>query len=193
MRPSAPRAQTYSTMRPASQVPRMMSAQRVGPFLKHRRSLKLHSKYISAELFGIFLILTFFCSHSDPGSPTSSCSGRSGTWSTTVQVCSRSPQPPAAPQRSATSLPAAGRNVFLCQNHWFPLWRIQLIILCAPLPQPAVHVQGQEPLTTSMLAAAPLQEQKQMLGRNYYVMRGGFDSTARMAAEGSVGVGDFLF
>lgn len=31
-------------------------------------------------------------------------------------------------------------------------------------PQPAVHVQGQEPLTASMLAAAPPQEQKQMLG-----------------------------
>ncbi|KAG8013568.1 Polyadenylate-binding protein 4 [Nibea albiflora] len=31
--------------------------------------------------------------------------------------------------------------------------------------QPAVHVQGQEPLTASMLAAAPPQEQKQMLGK----------------------------
>nr|XP_058929830.1 LOW QUALITY PROTEIN: polyadenylate-binding protein 4-like [Kogia breviceps] len=31
-------------------------------------------------------------------------------------------------------------------------------------PQPAVHVQGQEPLTASMLAAAPPQEEKQMLG-----------------------------
>ncbi|KAG8451652.1 hypothetical protein GDO86_003736 [Hymenochirus boettgeri] len=31
-------------------------------------------------------------------------------------------------------------------------------------PQPAVHVQGQEPLTASMLASAPPQEQKQMLG-----------------------------
>lgn len=30
--------------------------------------------------------------------------------------------------------------------------------------QAAVHVQGQEPLTASMLAAAPPQEQKQMLG-----------------------------
>lgn len=32
-------------------------------------------------------------------------------------------------------------------------------------PKPAVHVQGQEPLTASMLAAAPPQEQKQMLGK----------------------------
>uniref|UniRef100_A0AAY5KNU3 RRM domain-containing protein n=1 Tax=Esox lucius TaxID=8010 RepID=A0AAY5KNU3_ESOLU len=34
------------------------------------------------------------------------------------------------------------------------------------LQQPAVHVQGQEPLTASMLAAAPPQEQKQMLGES---------------------------
>lgn len=40
---------------------------------------------------------------------------------------------------------------------------IQLIYVLFPL-QPAVHVQGQEPLTASMLAAAPPQEQKQMLG-----------------------------
>ncbi|XP_049673311.1 polyadenylate-binding protein 1-like isoform X2 [Accipiter gentilis] len=40
-----------------------------------------------------------------------------------------------------------------------------------PLPQagePAVHVQGQEPLTASMLAAAPPQEQKQMIGERLY-------------------------
>uniref|UniRef100_A0A8C9A875 Polyadenylate-binding protein n=1 Tax=Prolemur simus TaxID=1328070 RepID=A0A8C9A875_PROSS len=35
-------------------------------------------------------------------------------------------------------------------------------------PQPAVHVQGQEPLTASMLAAAPPQEQKQMLGERLF-------------------------
>lgn len=55
-----------------------------------------------------------------------------------------------------------------------------------PPPQPAVHVQGQEPLTASMLAAAPLQEQKQMLGKHYIdcTMRAGFGSTAHMAAGG---------
>ncbi|CAG9581368.1 unnamed protein product [Danaus chrysippus] len=37
-----------------------------------------------------------------------------------------------------------------------------------PAPQPAVHIQGQEPLTASMLAAAPLQEQKQMLGERLF-------------------------
>uniref|UniRef100_A0A3P9Q897 Polyadenylate-binding protein n=1 Tax=Poecilia reticulata TaxID=8081 RepID=A0A3P9Q897_POERE len=34
--------------------------------------------------------------------------------------------------------------------------------------EPAVHVQGQEPLTASMLAAAPPQEQKQMLGERLF-------------------------
>uniref|UniRef100_A0A674JKR8 Polyadenylate-binding protein n=1 Tax=Terrapene triunguis TaxID=2587831 RepID=A0A674JKR8_9SAUR len=38
----------------------------------------------------------------------------------------------------------------------------------AVAPQPAVHVQGQEPLTASMLAAAPPQEQKQMLGERLF-------------------------
>uniref|UniRef100_A0AAQ4PK54 Poly(A) binding protein, cytoplasmic 4 (inducible form) n=1 Tax=Gasterosteus aculeatus aculeatus TaxID=481459 RepID=A0AAQ4PK54_GASAC len=36
------------------------------------------------------------------------------------------------------------------------------------MAQPAVHVQGQEPLTSSMLAAAPPQEQKQMLGERLF-------------------------
>ncbi|XP_043944916.1 embryonic polyadenylate-binding protein-like [Protopterus annectens] len=34
--------------------------------------------------------------------------------------------------------------------------------------EPAVHIQGQEPLTASMLASAPPQEQKQMLGERLY-------------------------
>ncbi|KAM4034024.1 embryonic polyadenylate-binding protein-like [Anomaloglossus baeobatrachus] len=34
--------------------------------------------------------------------------------------------------------------------------------------EPSVRMQGQEPLTASMLAAAPLQEQKQMLGERLY-------------------------
>jgi len=38
------------------------------------------------------------------------------------------------------------------------------------MQQPAVHVQGQEPLTASMLAAAPPQEQKQMLGERLFPM-----------------------
>lgn len=38
----------------------------------------------------------------------------------------------------------------------------------APPPQQAVMIQGQEPLTASMLAAAPPQEQKQMLGERLF-------------------------
>lgn len=41
-----------------------------------------------------------------------------------------------------------------------------MLSVCPLQAQPAVHVQGQEPLTASMLAAAPPQEQKQMLGKN---------------------------
>uniref|UniRef100_A0AAQ4QXT1 Polyadenylate-binding protein n=1 Tax=Gasterosteus aculeatus aculeatus TaxID=481459 RepID=A0AAQ4QXT1_GASAC len=41
-------------------------------------------------------------------------------------------------------------------------------ITSMPLVCPAVHVQGQEPLTASMLAAAPPQEQKQMLGERLF-------------------------
>ncbi|XP_035388673.1 polyadenylate-binding protein 4 isoform X1 [Electrophorus electricus] len=40
--------------------------------------------------------------------------------------------------------------------------------MALPQTQPAVHVQGQEPLTASMLAAAPPQEQKQMLGERLF-------------------------
>ncbi|XP_059106023.1 LOW QUALITY PROTEIN: polyadenylate-binding protein 1-like [Peromyscus eremicus] len=36
------------------------------------------------------------------------------------------------------------------------------------MQQPAVHVQGQEPLTASMLASAPAHEQKQMLGERLF-------------------------
>lgn len=41
-------------------------------------------------------------------------------------------------------------------------------IAAAAAPQQAVHIQGQEPLTASMLAAAPPQEQKQMLGERLF-------------------------
>ncbi|XP_060786722.1 polyadenylate-binding protein 1-like [Neoarius graeffei] len=41
-------------------------------------------------------------------------------------------------------------------------------MLSSPVMEPAVHVKGQEPLTPSMLAAAPLLEQKQLLGERLY-------------------------
>ncbi|XP_075033052.1 polyadenylate-binding protein 1-like isoform X1 [Mixophyes fleayi] len=43
--------------------------------------------------------------------------------------------------------------------------------------EPAVLMQGQEPLTASMLAAAPPQEQKQMLGERIYPLIHGMHST----------------
>lgn len=58
---------------------------------------------------------------------------------------------------------------FLCDlltDDQFLYWVSSVWFSCGLLQaQPAVHVQGQEPLTASMLAAAPPQEQKQMLGQ----------------------------
>ena len=42
------------------------------------------------------------------------------------------------------------------------------VVAPAPQAQQAVVIQGQEPLTASMLAAAPPQEQKQMLGERLF-------------------------
>ncbi|XP_044206931.1 embryonic polyadenylate-binding protein-like isoform X1 [Thunnus albacares] len=47
-----------------------------------------------------------------------------------------------------------------------PMTRLQVIP--APVMEPPVHVQGHEPLTASMLAAAPLMDQKQLLGERLY-------------------------
>uniref|UniRef100_A0A8C9VCE0 Polyadenylate-binding protein n=1 Tax=Scleropages formosus TaxID=113540 RepID=A0A8C9VCE0_SCLFO len=44
----------------------------------------------------------------------------------------------------------------------------QVVPMAAQVMEPAVHVRGQEPLTASMLAAAPLMEQKQLLGERLY-------------------------
>uniref|UniRef100_A0AAR2K8Z2 Polyadenylate-binding protein n=1 Tax=Pygocentrus nattereri TaxID=42514 RepID=A0AAR2K8Z2_PYGNA len=112
MRPSAPRPQTFGAMRPASQVPRMMSTQRV-----------------AAQTMG-------------PRPATAAAAAA------------------AAPVRSVPQYKyAAGvRNP---QQHMNTQPQVSM-------QQPAVHVQGQEPLTASMLAAAPPQEQKQMLGERLF-------------------------
>uniref|UniRef100_A0A665U6R4 Polyadenylate-binding protein n=1 Tax=Echeneis naucrates TaxID=173247 RepID=A0A665U6R4_ECHNA len=66
---------------------------------------------------------------------------------------------------SATSHHAAGMNLcFLVMKHLY----IYSYICKQEFGCPAVHVQGQEPLTASMLAAAPPQEQKQMLGERLF-------------------------
>uniref|UniRef100_A0AAX7VB53 Polyadenylate-binding protein n=1 Tax=Astatotilapia calliptera TaxID=8154 RepID=A0AAX7VB53_ASTCA len=107
IRPSGPRPQTFSTVRPSSQVPRMMTTQRT-----------------------------------------------------------MGPRPATAAAAAATPVRgvpqykyAAGvRNT---QQHMNTQPQVNM-------QQPAVHVQGQEPLTASMLAAAPPQEQKQMLGERLF-------------------------
>uniref|UniRef100_A0A672YW43 Polyadenylate-binding protein n=2 Tax=Sphaeramia orbicularis TaxID=375764 RepID=A0A672YW43_9TELE len=111
LRASAPRPQTFSTMRPASHVPRMMSTQRV-----------------ASQTMG-------------PRPATAAAAA-------------------AAPVRGVPQYKyAAGvRNP---QQHMTTQPPV-------PMQQPAVHVQGQEPLTASMLAAAPPQEQKQMLGERLF-------------------------
>uniref|UniRef100_A0A667XMG9 Polyadenylate-binding protein n=1 Tax=Myripristis murdjan TaxID=586833 RepID=A0A667XMG9_9TELE len=102
MRPSAPRPQTFSTMRPASQVP----PQTMGP-------------------------------------------------RPTTAAAAAAPPVRGVPQYKY----AAGvRNP---QQHITTQPQVTM-------QQPAVHVQGQEPLTASMLAAAPPQEQKQMLGERLF-------------------------
>ncbi|XP_023675932.2 polyadenylate-binding protein 1b [Paramormyrops kingsleyae] len=112
MRPSAPRPQAFSAVRPASQMPRLMSTQRV-----------------AAQTMG-------------PRPPTAAATAA------------------AAPVRSVPQYKyAAGvRNP---QQHMGTQPQVAM-------QQPAVHVQGQEPLTASMLAAAPPQEQKQMLGERLF-------------------------
>ncbi|XP_034016175.1 polyadenylate-binding protein 1A-like isoform X2 [Thalassophryne amazonica] len=110
MRPSAPRPQTFSAIRPASQVPRVMSAQRIATQTMGPRPAS---------------------------APTA-----------------------AAPVRSVTQYKYAA-GVRNSQQHMTAQTPVSI-------QQPAVHVQGQEPLTASMLAAAPPQEQKQMLGERLF-------------------------
>uniref|UniRef100_A0A8C6SCL7 Polyadenylate-binding protein n=1 Tax=Neogobius melanostomus TaxID=47308 RepID=A0A8C6SCL7_9GOBI len=109
VRASPPRAQSFSTMRPATHVPRMMSTPRVA---------------------------------------TQSMAPRPA-----------SAVPSAVPVRGVPQF-KYGAGVRNPQHHMAPAQ--------VGMPQAAVHVQGQEPLTASMLAAAPPQEQKQMLGERLF-------------------------
>uniref|UniRef100_A0A671TLU5 Polyadenylate-binding protein n=1 Tax=Sparus aurata TaxID=8175 RepID=A0A671TLU5_SPAAU len=114
MRPSAPRPQTFGGMRPNSQVPRMMSTQRVG------------QSPILAQTMG--------------------------------------PRPATAAAAAAAPVRGVPQYKYACALKRFCL----TFNSSCPSLQPAVHVQGQEPLTASMLAAAPPQEQKQMLGERLF-------------------------
>ncbi|XP_041101507.1 polyadenylate-binding protein 1 [Polyodon spathula] len=115
LRPSAPRAPTFSAMRPTSSqgVPRVMSTQRV-----------------ATQAMG--------------------------------------PRPAAAAAAAAAAPGVRGvpqykyaAGVRNPQQHLNSQPQVSM-------QQPAVHVQGQEPLTASMLASAPPQEQKQMLGERLF-------------------------
>ncbi|XP_076042889.1 poly(A) binding protein [Oratosquilla oratoria] len=79
--------------------------------------------------------------------------------------------PAGAPVPQAVAAAAAARN----NNFKFtPTMRNPPAVSGAPgsamqaVAQPAVHIQGQEPLTPSMLASAVPQEQKQMLGERLF-------------------------
>ncbi|XP_037629820.1 polyadenylate-binding protein 1-like isoform X1 [Sebastes umbrosus] len=61
---------------------------------------------------------------------------------------------------------SAVRNVQQVITIPAPMTRIQIIP--APVMEQPVHIQGHEPLTTSMLAAAPPMDQKQLLGERLY-------------------------
>ncbi|XP_009586443.1 PREDICTED: LOW QUALITY PROTEIN: embryonic polyadenylate-binding protein-like [Fulmarus glacialis] len=78
-----------------------------------------------------------------------------GTQTVSARVPSSPTLPRGAPQYKYSS---ALRNI---QSMGSSLFFLQV-------GEPAVHVQGQEPLTASMLAAAPPQEQKQMIGERLY-------------------------
>ncbi|XP_041104657.1 polyadenylate-binding protein 1-like [Polyodon spathula] len=115
LRPSAPRAPTFSAMRPTSSqgVPRVMSTQRVATQAMGPRP------------------------------------------ATAAAAAAAAPGVRGVPQYKY----AAGvRNP---QQHLNTQPQVSM-------QQPAVHVQGQEPLTASMLASAPPQEQKQMLGERLF-------------------------
>ncbi|XP_012691526.1 polyadenylate-binding protein 1b [Clupea harengus] len=117
MRAQAPRGpQTFSTMRPTSQVPRMVSTQRVGQPMGPR--------------------------------PTAAAAAAAAAAAPGVRGVPQYKYAPGVrnPQQHMNTQPQV------------------------PMQQPAVHVQGQEPLTASMLAAAPPQEQKQMLGERLFPM-----------------------
>merc|ERR1712036_100387 len=81
-----------------------------------------------------------------------------------------------AAQQAAAQAAAVKQNVPRANYKYAPGVRnpAQVMAMGGPQPvpqqqpQPAVLIQGQEPLTASMLAAAPPQEQKQMLGERLF-------------------------
>ncbi|XP_076877579.1 polyadenylate-binding protein 1A-like [Brachyhypopomus gauderio] len=109
MRPSASRPQTFGAVRPTSQVPRVMSSQRVAPQTVGPRAA------------------------------------------------------PVAPTSPVRDVPQYKYAAGVCNTQQHLSGQPQV-----STQQSAVYVQGQEPLTASMLAAAPPQEQEQMLGERLF-------------------------
>ncbi|XP_073535731.1 polyadenylate-binding protein 1 [Phyllobates terribilis] len=116
IRPAAPRPPAFSTMRPASSVPRVVSAQRVAN--------------TSTQTMG--------------PRPTAAAAAAAATSAVRSVPQYKYASGVRNPQQHLNAQPQVA------------------------MQQPAVHVQGQEPLTASMLASAPPQEQKQMLGERLF-------------------------
>uniref|UniRef100_A0A673G6L3 Polyadenylate-binding protein n=1 Tax=Sinocyclocheilus rhinocerous TaxID=307959 RepID=A0A673G6L3_9TELE len=119
VRPSGPRPQAFGAMRPANQVPRVITPQR--------------------------MVCSVFPTASQAMGPRPTAAG-AATGPAQVRGVPQYKYAPGVrnPQQHMPTQPQV------------------------PMQQPAVHVQGQEPLTASMLAAAPPQEQKQMLGERLF-------------------------
>ncbi|KAF6737965.1 Polyadenylate-binding protein 1 [Oryzias melastigma] len=97
-------------------------------------------------------------------SPLSRHSNHTGPWRASVQVPNRNSWSSTTRHNSAPSH-FAGRRSLAAPEESSILPFTDFFCACS---QHAVHVQGQQPLTASMLAAAPLQEQKQMLGERLF-------------------------
>ncbi|XP_038578339.1 embryonic polyadenylate-binding protein A-like isoform X1 [Micropterus salmoides] len=73
---------------------------------------------------------------------------------------------PGGTRSSQYKYASAVRNVQQVITIPAPMTRVQVVP--APMMEQLVHIQAQEPLTASMLAAAPLMDQKQLLGERLY-------------------------
>merc|ERR1712218_206693 len=76
--------------------------------------------------------------------------------------------PPAAAHAAAAQAAAAGMRPNFKYTQGVRNPAAPQVMAQPPQPQPAVFIQGQEPLTASMLAQAPPSEQKQMLGERLF-------------------------
>ncbi|KAI5622903.1 poly(A) binding protein, cytoplasmic 1a isoform X1, partial [Silurus asotus] len=139
IRPAAPRPQTFGAIRQTTnQVPRMITSQRMGESRAHTHT-HTHTRFVICRFPDSVCVL--FVASQPLGPRPASAAAATGT----------------APVRAVQ------------QYKYTPGVRnTQHLPTQVSLPQAAVHVQGQEPLTASMLAAAPPQEQKQMLGERLF-------------------------